>query len=527
MSKSAPSFVRKAAPFFVLLVIAGIGFGTWAVYARTKEMQRAARENAFADLSVCLLGERVASGDDTIDGISATQARIAHATTPDRAPVQGAPWPQRCSTQARDMMEAVRQSSLLDETARTDLLKVLDELAKELDAVRAQDTYLARAVLAVWRSAEKAGMSIGESSSAEGPPTPRPLEGSPDLPFSGLYSVPGGPQWAFLTDRKERPNALSLCRLSPDAMLCEEFESSGKITTACTWDSPALVPIVEDQIVKVFRNGRLAPVDVGFIDGGQCHVDADGTFYALTRAGDERDVVWKTLDGKVERMPLAKVVKTQAEPVGRFLLGSMLVLDVGERLLAIDLGPEGPAKAAPVVLGPSPAGAYDFVRAGRSWILVGRAPPTLTPVDFVKGFGTPVSPSAPVVGGGNPSGWMFTQKSVCSSTGCRNWIEEEESASFIAGVGRVPGRDMSGSNLVTAWAAKGGHGVLLSVENLADEQAKADLVLVSPRSDVKDNPIAVFGDDFGAIVLAEVEKRVVGARVFANGSTGPLLVDWK
>ncbi len=138
MSKSSPSLFRRAAPFVVILGIAGSAFGTWAVYARTKDKQRVARENAFAELSVCLLGERVASGDDTINGISATQARVAHATNPDRGSVQGTSWPQRCSTQARDMMEAIRQSTLLDEAARIDLLKVLDELAKELDGPRAR-----------------------------------------------------------------------------------------------------------------------------------------------------------------------------------------------------------------------------------------------------------------------------------------------------------------------------------------------------------------------------------------------------
>lgn len=529
MSNPSKSLARKLAPFVVLLGIAGIAGGTWAVYAHTKDKQRTAREDAFADLSVCLLGERVVSGDDTINGLTATQARVAHATNPERGPIDGTPWPQRCSAPARTMMEAVRQSTLLEESSKTDLLKVLDELAKELDAERSQDTYLARAVLAVWRSAERAGVYVGPASSAAPPPMPTPLEGSPDLPFSGLFSVPGGPQWAFLTDRKDRPNALSVCHLTDDKLLCHEFESTGRITTGCTWENPALIPIFEDRIPKVFQDGKLVPVDIDAIDGGQCHVDEAGTFYALTRTSDERRLVVKPLGQKAVGKPLAKVLDLgDKEAITWFLVGKTLIVDVGDHLLGVALDASGPVKGKPVTLGPSPRTAYEFLRAGKAWYLVGRAtPPTLTPLDPSKGFGSPLSPTQPFVGGGNPSGWLFTQKSVCSSTKCQSWIGEDEAAAFTAGVGRLPGRDMAGSRLVTAWAAKDGNGVLMNVRDLASEGSRGDLILISPRSDPKDNPIAVFGDDRGALVLAEVEKRVVGARVLPDGRATQLVVEWR
>jgi hypothetical protein len=525
------STLKKAAPFVVLLTIGGLFAGTWAVYSGTKEKQRKAREDAFAELSVCLLGEKVPSGDDTINGINAAQARLAHAVDSARGAVDGKPWPQRCAGEAKSMMEAVRLSSLMDETAKVDLLKVLDELGKELELPRSQDNYLARGVLAVWRSAEKSGVLMGEASKSQGPPRLKPLGASPEVPFSGLYSVPGGPNWAFLTDRKDKPDVLAACHLTANDLSCREFSSSGKITTNCSWDSFDYLPLAEDRQLKVLHQGQLVPVDVGLVDS--CHIDAAGNFYGVGSSTEERQLIFKPFGKKALSKRLSRVLRDAelAEEdnlgVARFIVGTTLVVDLGETLHAIALGPEAALEGKATKLAQSPKDRYEFVRAGATWYLRTLGSSLSLRTFDGKVLGEPVVPPAPFVGTPNPSGFLFTASSVCSAKGCRSWIDETSAEAFRVGTGRMPSRDMAGERLVLGWAAKEGQGVMLRVSELGAPAPADQDVLISERSDPKNTAILVFGDPNGAMVLAEIEKRVVGARVKADGSVGPVVVKYE
>lgn len=519
------STLRKVLPFAVLLGIAGVFGGTYAVYSSTKARQEQARRDAFADLSVCLLGERVASGDDTINGITANQARVAHLTDDRRGVVDGKPWPQRCAQHSVALMDAVRASSLLDEAAKTDLLKVSDELAKELAAPRAQDAYLPRAVLALWRSAEKAGLLIGESSSVAGPPRPTLLDGSPDVSFSSMYLVPGGPQWAFLVERKDKPKALGACSIGKDDLECFEFETEGFIKNGCTWDSVDHLPIVEDRSLKILERGKR--IEVGSIAAShdECHVDSDGNFFGLV-GGYERKLLIRPAGKELVEKRLDELLEVdESVPiVAAFVVGSHLVVDRSGTLEAYPLDAKGVQKKGKIDLGKSPSGAYRFARAGKSWFLQTVSEETTQRLFDGAKLGPPVKATSPFVGT-LASGHSFTRQQLCDAEGCQSWIDDAEAQAFRDATGQVPAKGVFGGNLVLGWAAKEGQGVLMRVSKLGDP-ASAKEVLISERSDPKKTIVLVYGDDDGAVIFAEIEKRVVGARVKADGSVGPMNLRW-
>jgi hypothetical protein len=519
------STLKKVLPFAVLLGIAGVFGGTYAVYASTKARQEQARRDAFADLSMCLLGERVASGDDTINGITANQARVAHVLDERRGVVDGKPWPQRCAQHSVALMDAVRASSLLDEAAKSDLLKVSDELAKELAAPRAQDAYLARAVLALWRSAEKSGLLIGESSSVAGPPRPTPLEGSPDVSFSSMYLVPGGPQWAFLVERKDKPNTLGACSIGKDDLECREFATEGFIKNGCTWDSLDHLPIVEDRSLKILERGKR--VEVGSIAAShdECHVDAEGNFFGLVQ-GYERKLLVRTVGKELVEKRLDELLEVEesAPIVAAFVVGTHLIVDRSGALEGYALGPKGLQKKSKLDLGKSPSSAYRFARAGKNWFLQTVSEETTQRLFDGAKLGPPVKATSPFLGT-LASGHSFTRQQLCDAERCQSWMEDVEAQAFREATGQIPAKGVFGGNLVLGWAAKEGQGVLMRISKLGDPDSAKE-VLISERSDPKKTIVLVYGDDDGAVIFAEIEKRVVGARVKADGSVGPMNLRW-
>jgi len=87
--------------------------------------------------------------------------------------------------------------------------------------------------------------------------------------------------------------------------------------------------------------------------------------------------------------------------------------------------------------------------------------------------------------------------------------------------------DLVGDKVVSVWGAKKGSGLLLRIATLGDKSAAVEL-LVSEKSDPKRwNLAGVYGDATGATVLAEVEQRVIGARVTADGKVLPLKITTK
>jgi hypothetical protein len=519
------STLKKVLPFAALLGIAGVFGGTYAIYASTKARQEKARRDAFADLSMCLLGERVASGDDTINGITANQARVAHMLDDRRGVIDGKPWPQRCAQHSTALMDAVRASSLLDEAAKTDLLKVTDELAKELAAPRAQDSYLARGVLALWRSAEKAGLLIGETSDVAGPPRPTLLEGSADVSFSSMYLVPGGPQWAFLVERKDKPNTLGACSIGKDDLECREFATEGFIKNGCTWDSIDHLPIVEDRSLKILERGKR--IEVGSIAAShdECHVDAEGNFFGLVSSFDRR-FLFRAAGKELEEKRLDELLEVEesAPIVAAFIVGTHLVIDRSGALEAYPLGPKGVQKKGKIDLGKSPSSAYTFARAGKNWFLQTVSDATTQRVFDGAKLGAPIAATSPFLGT-LASGHSFTSTQLCDAERCQSWMENAEAQAFRDATGQIPAKGVFGANLVLGWAAKEGQGVLMRISKLGDP-ASAKEVLISERSDPKKTIVLVYGDDDGAVIFAEIEKRVVGARVKADGSVGPMVLRW-
>lgn len=282
------SGLRRALPLILLAGSLAVPAAVVGIYFYQEGRQAGARSQAFADLSQCLFGEIVPSHEETTAKLARLQARSVHLSNDARWPVGGEPWPQRCASHGKDMMDAVRASSLMDETPKDELLKELDLLVKELEHPHAQTAYLPRAVLSVWKKAAIGEVAVGGSSSVTGPPRAVPMEGdaaSAELPFVNIEHVPGGPAWHFIGHRAAGPSTdratIGSCAPTTDGLSCHEVQPDGSLDPRGTWDSPAFIAMSDDGALKLLSGDKLLDTSPDYSGATQVHVDDRGTVYAM------------------------------------------------------------------------------------------------------------------------------------------------------------------------------------------------------------------------------------------------------
>lgn len=517
---------KKALPFVILALIAAFFGGGWFLYKRTEDKQRIAREQSFADLSQCLLGEPIASGDDTINGISETQARVAHLPDLARGGVDGKPWPQRCTLQVSNMMDAVRESSMMDEAQKRDLLKVLDELGKELESSDAQKKYLPSTVLPVWRAAEKAKLLVAPSSSVAGPPRPAVMKGSAELPFTTLLPVRGGPRWVFLVERKEKSGSYAVCAQKPEGLACKPFASEGSVSAGGNWESEDYLPVSVDGKAGLVHDGKIQELP-GETLHGDAYVDEKGTFYGLAFVTDASEVQKLMLSvhpfGKgAKRIDLAEILKEQLPEsvmleAGTYVLGRSLLITSGPDLLQVPFDEKGKL-GKPSTIGPRGQGGVDACRIASGFVIA--AGSSLYFQDGSK-WSKPVnSPQGPIqcTPGAVVRGFQY-----CTTSGCTEPLSKVEQDAYLL-AGPLPDWAVLGDKLVMAWAAKEGAGLFASVRALKGGQPE-DTVFAEHIVE-KSPAMGLFADPNGAIVVSEVEGRVLGAKIGTDGKVGPLAVSF-
>jgi hypothetical protein len=539
------SALKKAVPFLILGGVAAMVGGGVFAYNRAEAKQKEQRDQAFTDLSQCLMGDIIASGDDTLNRIAKIQNRIvigsAEAGTDD-----GKLWPQRCGTITRDMSDSVRTSSFLDEGAKRDLLKELERLQKDLELPDAATTDLGLPILALWRAAEKHKVQVTKSSNVSGPSTVPSLENAEKavMPFTSIEPIPNGPQWAYLVSGAGSSKDY-VCSLLGDELACKGFEHEGSLDPVGTWSNTKGIPFTNGQgAVFLFDGEKLTPVETKFSGvTPRLHVSDNGTVYMVGTAfvGNEvkQLLAVRTADGKTKSVPLEKALERASEGAGAdAITATILAENVLIRRTAED-GIKGELQlfaisedAKLTEAGKMPAqGSVDMVpsvcRTNGGFALDLSVRQT-TLMFFEKGKWSGPLTSARRGLGCSPAGvWVGKQEEVCSSSGCREVLSSEEIESFKKLSGGNPRSMKFGDKLLLSWYARGGSGVMVRVSP-ADGKGPASEVFISETSDNAGAPV-VYGDGNGALVFGKLgsDNKLAGVRVAADGSVAPLAVSMK
>jgi hypothetical protein len=535
------SALKKAIPFVVLGGVAAMVGGGIYAYNRAEAKQKAERDQAFTDLSQCLLGDIVPSGDDTMVRMTLVRGRIAHRSEAALAGDDGKAWPQRCAGITRDMSDSVRTSSFLDETAKRDLLKELEQLQKELEAPNAINTDLGLPMLALWRVVEKHGVRVTPSSSVAGPPMLTLIDGIGELPFEEIRAIYNGPVRAFLVSLKIDPNKTSLCVVADDGLECRGLDVEGSMTPLGTWSSVTAIPFWDGEEVQILRDGKAEPIGAKLAGAEpKVHVDERGTAFLLGVAFGDEDVkpllVVKPAGGKAKSVNLEKALDRASDGASAdAVTATLLANNVMIRRTAAD-GISGSlqtfaisddAKLAEPVSVPS-KGSTDLIPLNCR-IASGYAVDMSlrqSALMFWEGgkWAGPVSPRGRHSFNCAPSGVWVSESTVCTATGCVDVLDKERWDALIS-AGASPSTTRFGDSVVAAWAVRENGGVVVQVSKVGEKKPQTE-VLIAEKTDSKSRTL-VWGDETGAVVAAEVAGHLLGARVKADGSVVPLRVTLK
>ncbi|MBL8741427.1 MAG: hypothetical protein JNK04_10045 [Myxococcales bacterium] len=534
------SALKRSIPFLILGGVAAmVGGGVYA-YNRAETNQKRQRDQAFTDLSQCLMGDIVASGDDTLNKISRIQNRAAHRGDEASGESSGSAWPGRCATITRDMSDSVRTSSFLDETAKRDLLKELERLQKDLEQPSALTADLGLPILALWRVAEKHKVEVTRSSNVEGPPIVPSLENADKaiMPFSGIQTIANGPAWAYLVNGVG-PNKHGVCSLTGDALACKVFEHEGGFYPIGTWSSPTAIPFGDGQgNVLLFDGAKLVKVETKFSGTDpRLHVSENGTLYMAGTAfvGEEvqQRLVVRTAAGKMKSANLEKALDKASEGAGRDAITATIL---GENVLirrTAEDGVKGELQLFPIGEDATLTEGEKMPRQGNldtlpsicrvaAGFALDLSVRQTTLMFYDKGRWSGPMTSAWKGLGCAPSGVWVGNREVCNPSGCSEAIDWSEIESFQKMMGTLPASTKIGDKLVIAWSAREGSGLMVRV---SDKKKTASEVFVSETSSKSAIP-EVIADTDGALVFGETgsDKKLVGVRVKADGSVVPLAV---
>ncbi|NUP09448.1 MAG: hypothetical protein HOW73_25625 [Polyangiaceae bacterium] len=527
------SGVKKALPFVILLGIGAMAGGGIYVYKNTEKKQLARREQAYADLSQCLFGERVEAPDTAATSITSMQARGAHLPDSTRWVEGGMPWPQRCKDNADELMSALRDASMMKEDPKRNLMKELAPLVDDLKKPDAQTSYLVRSVVGFWRSAEQNGLLMAAESKVAGPEKTGRIDAdlpSLALPFASILPVGNGPTWHFLGTRNDKKDALASCSANEDGLQCLEFTSDDSFFPNGTWESAAFLPEDVSGGIALLRDGKLEKTKITVPKS--VHVDAAGTVFAVNSPFVDDalrpQLVIQPLGKEPTTIQLQKLLEKRV-PEGfdmqsTFVLGGSLVAPLEDKSLAFPLTAEGKlGEPIAIALDDHPC------RAGAQYVLTDdkklqffdgakTTEVTIPSKDSSFRARAACSPSGAVQIGG---------RVLCRSSGCVEVIDETGYKLFEENVQHPPVMDVIGDRIVYTWGAKDGAGLLVHVGDKGMVPNGKDILVVEKTGGKGPSKMGVFGGPKGAIAVADVEGTLIGFRITENGEVGPLKVTWK
>lgn len=531
-------------PIAAVVVLAGGAAGGWFVCTKTEAKQKAKREQAFADLSQCLFGERVEGAEEAASAITAMQARGGHLPQANRWVDQGVAWPQRCGTYAKDLVDATRDSSFIEEEAKRALMKDAAELGEELAKPDAQTGFLARPITALWKDAKTHGLTFASTSKVSNPPPKTERIGvtfdALEVPFVNLLPVMRGPQWHFLVTRKDKKDKLGSCIPSESGLACKEFESDFAFMPEGGWESPSFLPQVTDHSIRVLREGVL--VDPGLPERARVYMDKSGTLFALAQAwdNDNKDAIEKLLikpDGKdAKAINLGKLLDKRPNiskdaPLTADFIGQGLTVvtqvDGKEKKLRFPLSPEG-ALGDPIEIPKGPV-----CRAGSRYVFREIENKMIT---FLEGDKLGESLSLPSVEAATSRDFscsasgsvQIDSRRLCrpKPVGCVEVLDKESFEVFKANVQHLPVIDTVGDRIVYTWGAKDGSGLLVHIGAPGFVATGRDVLVVDKTGGKGPQKMGVFGGEKLAIAIADVEGKLVAFMIKADGSVAPVPVTW-
>lgn len=533
------SAATKGIAIGVLVLLAGGAGGGFYLYRKSGETQKTKREQAFADVSQCLFGERVEAPDTAATAMTGMQARGAHLADAARWPESGIAWPQRCASNAEDLIVAVRESSFLEAEPKRILLKEADALLTDLKKPDAQAAFLQRSVVALWRAAEQNQLRMAASSTVVGPP-PTVRAGisfdALELPFANILPVENGPVWHFLATRKGKKDALATCVPTETGLSCKEFKSDDAFLPRGTWDSAAYIPQTLEPSLRVLVDGKLE--DPGLPNPNSVHVDDKGTVYALVSSYDtdkSENVTKIHIKPRDKEAIVVRVDKAAAKHDLKDVLPLQLV---GQGLVARALSPKERVLRFPIAAdgtfgAPKEIPGMTFCRAGQRYVFSAFEGERATLV-FLEGdtLGNEVNIPKTEDGAGrtkcSASGAVqIGARILCRTTGCIEVFDDAGFTLFMKNVQTKPIIDMVGDRIVYTWGAKDGSGLLVHVGDPGFTAAGKDVLVVDKTGGKGPQQMGVFGSDKFALAIAEVEDKLVGFVINANGEVSAAKVDWK
>lgn len=525
--------LKKAVPFIVVIGLAGIIGGGVVAYQSAEEKQTVRREQAFVDLSQCLFGERVEASDTAANAITGMQARAAHLPDGVRWPEGGSPWPQRCAEPSRELMNALRDSSLWKDEPKRVLMKEVDLLAQDLDRPDAHSAFLTRTVVGLWRAAEEYGLKMGASSSLPGPPKTERIGadlGSLSLPFGHVLPIPDGPVWHFLATIKDKPDAIASCAPSEDGLSCVEFQSEKvHFKPLGSWESPAFLPQDGDRSLCLLKGGTLEKTAIDF--PRSVHVDADGTFYVvhdLVETG-QTEVTKKLTIRPVGKnsimLELSKVFGDRVDlsnAVDIFVLGPAVYARLPDKTVRAAVSRDGTVtEVADIPYEPK------MCRAGTQFVVGGGAKLKFVDGSKVTELATGAKSDELRKQCSSSGSVQVGGRILCRSTGCVEVFDETGYPLFVKSVQHPLVMDTVGDRIVYTWGAKDGSGLLMHVGEPGLVAEGKDIVIVDKTGGKGPSQMGVFGGDKIALAFANIEGQLIGFRVTASGDVGPIKIAWK
>ncbi|MFO0551564.1 MAG: hypothetical protein U0271_24465 [Polyangiaceae bacterium] len=564
--------MKKALPFILLALILSFFGGGYLLYRSQETKQAARRGQTFADLSQCLFGELIQSPDETSKKMDKLQMHLGYRPPAMRGMRGGKPWPQNCVLPAKDMMAAVRESTLLDDYPKREMLKELDALVKELEAANAANNYLARPVLAVWRAAEKGNVVMAKSSDLEGPPSSVEPVGFGKSTVANLEASANGPEWFFFGPATQSDDGSNVpqvaCSLVAGGLSCTQFTAEESFLKQFgSFDSPTTVLFTSGQKLYLLADGKLAPVQVpDFVEAA--HVDEKGNVSALgleekkdkdKETGDERVTLvpkffWIEKGKSPKVAPLDEVLKgLSEEELGMNyvrLIGREIIVIVpgktGEsRLVSIPIQPDG-TLGKPADLGEKFANGDSVVacRAGANFVLAIGSDAGERLVFRQKGASKvqQVSESGFVC---SPNGYVgVSQKKFCNPDRCvdirpKKKVDDLMKPEEVMPVGSESQKTTAliGDQVVSVWtlaiATGGGSStgtaqvVFGSFGAAGSDKEPKETVLNEATIDKAIVDWNLYSSSDGAVLLTTVGRDVAGIYVSATGEFSPMKVTLK
>lgn len=187
---------------------------------------------------------------------------------------------------------------------------------------------------------------------------------------------------------------------------------------------------------------------------------------------------------------------------------------------------------------PLTRGSPTINRAGPRWVMQSALASRQPKLRYFDGdaWSPPVLP--PLGEGGarmfvasSSGSFSVDRRMVCGEGGCAEVFSEKDT--MLAQLGGKPDRTMRteldrvGDRVLYAWGADDGNGLFVHVGAPGAPKEGTDVVIMESSGIKAPLELGVFGGAEVALVLARLEKKMIGVRVLKDGSVAPAKVSWK